>query len=49
MRTVQAFEQLEDHFAGPEIEVAGRLIGEQNGRPAHQGPGEHHPLLFSTR
>ncbi len=46
MQTVQEFE---NHFAGPEIEVAGGFVGQQDGRVAHQGAGQHHPLLFPSR
>ena len=30
VRAVQAFQQFEDHFPGPEIQVAGGFVGEQN-------------------
>ena len=49
MGAVQVFQQLKDHLAGPEIQVAGRLIGEQNTGLSHQSAGQHHPLLFSAR
>ena len=49
MRPVEPFQQLEDHFAGPEIQVSGGFIGEQNGRFSDQRAGENHPLLFPSR
>ena len=45
---MQPLQKLENHFAGPEIQVAGRFVGEQNGRFSHQSTGEHHPLLFAA-
>ena len=49
MRSMQAFQKMENHFAGPEIEVAGWFIGQQDGRFSHQGSSEHNPLLLPTR
>ena len=46
---VQVFQKFEDHLAGPKIEIAGRLIGEQNAGLSHQRAGQHDPLLLSTR
>ena len=45
---MQAFQKLENHFAGPEIQVAGRFVGEQDGRLSDEGPGKDHPLLFTS-
>ena len=45
---MQVVEQLKDHFAGPEIEVAGGLVGQQNAGVAHQGARQDHPLLFAA-
>ena len=47
MRTMQTFQKIEDHFAGPEVEVSGRFVGQQDGRFADQGPRQHNPLLFA--
>ena len=47
--TVQVCEQRDDHFARPEIQVAGGFVGEQDGRIANQGPGNSDPLLLSSR
>ncbi len=49
MRPVEIFETIEDHLAGPEIEISRRLIGQEDIRSANQSPGEHHTLLLSTR
>jgi len=49
MGTVQSGEQVEDHCAGPEIEIARWLIGQQDGRSGDQGPGQHNPLLLAPR
>jgi hypothetical protein len=49
MRAMQIFQQLENHFASPEVQVAGRLIGKQNTGLSHKGAGQHDPLLFPTR
>jgi hypothetical protein len=45
---MQAFQKIEDHLAGPEVEVSGRFVGEQNRRFSHQSPRQHHALLFSS-
>jgi len=31
------------------IEIAGRLVGQQQRGPNHQSPRDRHPLLFSSR
>ena len=31
------------------VEVAGRLVGEQHGRPAHEGAGDGDALLLAAR
>ena len=36
VRTMQAFQKLEDHFAGPEVQVSGGLVGQQHGGLADQ-------------
>ena len=45
---MQPLQELENHFAGPEIQVAGGFVSEQNGRFSHQSAGKHHPLLFTA-
>jgi hypothetical protein len=45
---MQTFQKLEDHFAGPEIQVAGWFIGQQNGGYSHEGSGQHNTLLLSS-
>ena len=49
MRTVQILQQGHDHFAGPEVQVPGRLVGEQDRRVTDQGAGQHNPLLLASR
>src|SRR5215467_15108321 len=49
MRSMQAFQKMENHFAGPEIQVAGRFVREQYGRPSHQGAFKDHPSLLTDR
>ena len=49
MSAVQVCQKFEDHLAGPKIQVAGRLIGEQDAGLSHQRAGKHDPLLLSTR
>jgi len=47
--SVQVFQKFEDHFARPEIQIAGGLIGEQYAGLPHQRPSQHDPLLLSAR
>ena len=42
-------EHFEDLHPGPEIEFAGRLVGEQDRVARRQGAGDRHALLFPTR
>ena len=46
---VQRFEQQQDLFAGVGIEVACRLVGQDDRRVADQRPGKGHPLHLSPR
>ena len=46
---MQAGQEIEDHFASPEVQVARRLIGKQNGGPGDQGARQYHPLLLPSR
>jgi len=48
VRAMQICQEFENHFPGPEIEVARGFIGKQNLRTAHQRPGQHDALLLST-
>ena len=43
-----AAQQLEHLGAGPGVEVAGRLVGEDDPRPADQRAGDRHPLLLAA-
>jgi len=45
---MQVFEQGNNHFARPEIEVAGGLVGKQNSWLTGQGPGESDTLLLAA-
>ena len=49
MRPVEIFQQFENHLAGPEVQVAGRLVGQQHVGFPDQSAGQHHPLLFPAR
>ena len=46
---VQAFQEIEDHLASPEIQIPGWLVGQQHLRASHQRAGKHYPLLLSPR
>ena len=48
MRTVQTFQKLENHLAGPEVEIPSRFVGQKDGRLSHQGARQHNTLLLST-
>lgn len=41
-------QQIGNFVPGLAIEVAGGLIGEQNGRTPIEGPGQRHSLLFAA-
>jgi hypothetical protein len=44
IRTMQTFQKIEDHFTGPEVEIAGRLVGQQDGGCSHQSSAQHNTL-----
>ena len=46
---VQRDQQFEDPGAIPGVEVAGRLVGEQDLRPVREGACDRDPLLFTAR
>src|SRR5437899_14488 len=46
---VQLLEQPHDLLPGDGVEVAGRLVGEQDGRAHDEGPGDRHPLALAAR
>ena len=48
-RRAQLGQQLQDPAAGGAVEVAGGLVGEQDGRPGGEGAGQRHPLLLAAR
>ena len=45
---VDAVEQPHDALARGRVEVAGRLVGEQDQRPVDEGPGDRHALLLAA-
>jgi hypothetical protein len=45
---VEREKQVDDRLAGALVKVAGGLIGEQQCRPHHEGPGNGDALLFSA-
>jgi len=46
--THHAEQQLHDLPAGLQVELAGRLVRDQQARPAGQRPGDRHPLLLAA-
>jgi hypothetical protein len=42
-------EKVDDHPAGPRVELSGGLVGEEEFRTVRQGPGDSDALLFATR
>ncbi len=49
MCPVEVFQKIEDHCAGPEVEISRRLVGQKNGRLANQSARQNHTLLFAAR
>ena len=43
-----AVQQVKDQVAGAAVEIAGRFVGQQQGRLHDQGPGQGGPLLFAA-
>ena len=46
---MQILEQIHDHFAGPEIEVARGFVGQKDAGVAHQRARQYDSLLLSAR
>ena len=46
---VQPLEQAEDLLAGRAVEVAGRLVGDDQRRVGNERAGDRHPLLLAAR
>jgi len=49
IRTMQTFQKIEDHFTGPEVEIAGRLVGQQHLRFIDERARNGDPLAFAGR
>ena len=47
MRTMQIAQEIENHLPGPEIQIPGWLVGQQNRGIGDQGAGKCNPLLFA--
>ncbi len=45
---VQFKQQVDNFRAGLAVQIAGRLVGEQNSRPGHKRPRQGHPLLLAA-
>ncbi len=45
---VELVEQVQDEPAGPAVEVAGRLIGEHDAGPTHDGSSDGHALALTA-
>ena len=48
MLAVQAGDQLKDRFSSAAVEIAGRLIGQQDLRLGDERPGQGQPLLLAS-
>ena len=48
MRLVQTLHQFENIFRAAFIQVAGRFVGQQQGRTIHQRSRDGHTLLFAA-
>ena len=49
MLPVEIVQQIENFFAGPQIQIACGFIGEQHPWRSYQRPGQDHTLLFAAR
>src|SRR2546430_501893 len=49
MLTVQGLQQIENFVAGLPVQIAGRLVAQQQGRIGHNRAGNADPLLFTAR
>ena len=45
---VKIQKKAEDRLAGFPVQVAGRLVGQKDGRVVDQGPGDGHPLHLAA-
>jgi hypothetical protein len=46
---MQILEQIHDHLAGPEIEIACGFVGQEHTGIANQRASQYHSLLLPTR
>jgi hypothetical protein len=46
---MQILEQIHDHLAGPEVEIASGFVGQEHARVANQRAGQDDSLLLSAR
>jgi len=46
--TMQSCYQFKDQFAGASVQIAGRLIGQQDLRLSDERPGQRQPLLLAA-
>jgi hypothetical protein len=46
---MQILEQIHDHLAGPEVEIARGFVGQKDAGIAHQRARQYDSLLFSAR
>jgi hypothetical protein len=44
---MQIGQEIEDHLSGPEVQIPGWLVGQQNRGIGDQGTGKRDPLLFA--
>jgi hypothetical protein len=46
---MQILQQIHDHLAGPEVEIAGGFVGQKDVGVSHQRARQHDALLLPTR
>ena len=46
---MQILEQVHDHLAGPEVQIASRFVGQKDTGVAHQRAGQYDSLLLPAR
>ncbi len=48
MGSMQGAQEIEDHLSGPEIQIPGWLVGQQNRRVSDQGARQYDSLLLAS-